>query len=718
MASNTIKIIITVVITLTCIGCQRSANDPERFRGSAKNHNIIIITLDTTRADRLGCYGYPQAHTPNIDAIAAVGIRFDRAYTHVPITLPSHTCLMTGTRPPENGVRLNGKRALGSDLPTLAELHHQNGYSTAAFLAAAVLDHRYGLERGFDLYDDDMSTDPRKIQGQRTAGNVCDRALAWLNTRVGDGPPFMCWIHFFDPHIPYSAPERFTKLCPDHYDAEVAYMDEQLGRILNWLDEKQLREKTLLVVVGDHGESLGEHNFPWHSLLLYRSIVRIPLIISLPGALPENKPVNDIVQISDIMPTMLELIGQPTPEQISGRSLCITLCGTTLKNIRVYGETNYPLDSFGWSPLRYLIDDNWKYIRAPIPELYDLANDPGEVNNLATTNPQRITDLETALREVEAGMVTHATDDVQLAAAELATLQGLGYVGDTGEVEPDQTIPLKNPLDMVDVYIGYRDAEQYLNARRAVEAIEILDPLTLRSPESYVIIALLAKAYAGAGMLECAQGLLHETLALSPDSTGPLLLLARIYDARGASARAIKVCSRVLEISPNDEEAKNLLPALHEALSRQNLRLRELQKQVRDEPELIDSVLLLTKAYLGCEQYAEAIETLRSGLVHHPDDPRLTSALAWQLATTPIEQLRDGPAAWQLAHSACSDSPTAESLDILAAALAETGRFEEAADTARRAIKIAQKDGRRAFAAVINRRLRLFENRTPYRSPS
>ncbi len=716
------RLAVTILLALTCAGCQRGSGpepqDSGGLRGAAAGCNVMLITLDTTRADRLGCYGYERAATPVVDAIARRGVRFDRAYAHVPITAPSHACLLTGTRPPENGVRVNGKQSLAPALTTLADIHERHGYKTAAFVASVVLDARYGLDRGFDLYDDQIGTYPDQPEGERPAEEVCDRALRWLKSNASGQAAFMCWVHFFDPHTPYTAPQEFVTKMGDPYDAEVAYMDVQIGRLIDWLESRSLSAKTLLVVVGDHGESLGEHGFPWHSLLLYHSIVRVPLIFALPGVLPEGAQVRDVTRMADVMPTILDLLGWPVPAEVSGESLAPALAGGTLPARRVYGETDYPFDSFGWSPLRSLIEGDWKYIRAPVPELYDLSADLGELKNLATAQPERVEWMEAALIEIEAKIVRREAAAVDLNAAELETLRGLGYLGIGGEADADED-SLRNPIDMVDVYVGYRRAEEHLHRREAPEAIEILEPLVECSPESFVIVELLARAYAGAGILECAQGLLHEALAIRPEAPGPLIMLARVYDARGAAAQAIEACSKVLEYEPDHQEARNLLPALQRALERQERRLGELHQRFRAGPESVDTCLSLARALLGAGQTGEALDVLRAGLARNPDDARLASELAWQLATTPADELRNGAEAVRLARTLCREAgeSRADLLDTLGAALAEAGQFEQAADAARRASNLAEEAGQQVLSIVIGRRLRLYQAKRPYRSP-
>ena len=355
-------------LSLTVGGCQRaddvSDERPGSVPGRAVGCNVLLITMDTTRADRLGCYGWKRAWTPALDALARRGVRFEKAFAQVPITLPSHTVLLTGTYPPENGVRDNGRDALGSELPTLAEIFRQHGYRTGAFVAAAVLDSRYGLSRGFEVYNDTMAqikTSPRR--SQIPADLVCDRALAWL--QQVEAEPFLCWVHFFDPHTPHQPPREYRVKTGDDYDGEIAFMDANVGRIVAWLTSKRLLSRTLIVAVADHGESLGEHGYKWHSLLVYDSIMRVPLLFSLPGRLPENTTCRGTARIVDIMPTVLELMGWPVSPEVTGASLVAALDGQTGPTRISYGETDYPYNSFGWSKLRCLVDGRWKYIRGP-----------------------------------------------------------------------------------------------------------------------------------------------------------------------------------------------------------------------------------------------------------------------------------------------------------------------------------------------------------------
>jgi len=719
---------VTLTILATCAGCGRDSTTvktpPKTLRGLTAGCNLVLISMDTTRADRLGCYGWSKAVTPALDEIARRGVRFDHAFAQVPMTLPSHVNLLTGTYPPENGVRLNGKQKLGPELPTLPEMFERNGYRTAAFLGAAVLSARYGLNRGFAVYDDEITTAEDRRRVERPAAEVCERALSWLSANADRS--FMCLVHFFDPHDPYTAPEEFVKKTADPYDAEIAYMDAHIAKIVAWLDEHALRDKTLLVVVGDHGESLGDHGYLYHSLLVYDSIIRAPLLFSLPGRLPEGASVSHATRMVDILPTVLELMGWNVPPEVSGESFAVTLGGGPLPPRLVYAETDYPFDGFGWSKLRCLIDGQWKYIRAPELELYDLSTDSQELRNLAIVHPERVKEMESDLAAFEAQMVPRAAGELMLSARERRALERLGYVVGQGQsdVEP---MNLKNPRDMV--HVAHRveklvsaawSADTLLAERKpelALQAIEMIEPLAEENPDSFVLVKLLGEAYAGAAMLEDAQRTLTQALELHPRSPQTYELLARVLQNRGALAQAVAVCQRAIAIDPEYGKAAVLLAELNTALKAQQARIAALRDQRKSMPSSAELSATLGNLLIRSGNLREGMQVLREGLAHNPDDAALTNALAWYLATAPDDELRDGTEAVRLAGIACrgefASNPSA--LDTLAAALAEVGEFDQAVETARRAATLARTAGDELLAALIARRLKSYEAGRPIR---
>ncbi|HSB60815.1 MAG TPA: sulfatase, partial [Vicinamibacteria bacterium] len=363
--------------------------------------NLLLVSIDTLRADRLGSYGYAPAQTPRLDALARSGLRFARAATVVPLTLPAHSSLLTGTFPAWHGVRDNGGFYLGEDQTTLAEVLRGKGYRTGGFVGAFVLDRRWGIAQGFERFFDEFDLEsfgeaPGMDAIQRPGAQVVDRALEWLG--ADRDRPFFAWVHLYDPHTPYEAAEPFRSRFPGTpsgaYDAEIAAADAQVGRLLDALDLDRRLPDTLVVVVGDHGEMLGEHGEPTHGFFVYEAAVRIPLILAGPGV--PAREVEDQVRIVDVMPTVLELLRAPPPEAVQGVSLLPLARGERL-GLVASSESWYPRYHYGWSELHAVQDGRFKYIRAPRPELYDLASDPGEARDLSRDDPARLAALERAL---------------------------------------------------------------------------------------------------------------------------------------------------------------------------------------------------------------------------------------------------------------------------------------------------------------------------------
>src|SRR5262249_10006680 len=391
--------------------------------------NVLLITLDTTRADRLGCYGYSAALTPALDRLAAEGVLFEQACTPAPLTLPAHASLMTGLYPREHGLITNGRGRLDENVSTLAESFRHGGYDTAAFVGSFVLHSKFGLDRGFMAYDDDMThTDPTEhgMHRQRDGRRVVDSALAWLEQRRKK--PFFGWVHLYDPHVPYQAhaDEFGDRFQQRPYDGEIAYVDRLVQRLVDHLRQNRLWERTLIVVVGDHGESLGEHDEQEHGLTLYNSVLQVPWIWAGRGVTAAGRRVPQPVSLVDLRPTLLDAAGLRDPAPTSGRSLRAALTGGEIAAGECYSATDEPLLAQGWSPLRSLTTSRWKYIRTPEVELYDLASDPQETRNLAADQAEQVQDLDDRLVSREQALVTRQAAAVALSPKERQALESLG----------------------------------------------------------------------------------------------------------------------------------------------------------------------------------------------------------------------------------------------------------------------------------------------------
>jgi arylsulfatase A-like enzyme len=403
--------------------------------------NLLVVTLDTTRADVIGTYG-GRAITPTIDQLAATGVVFDQASTVAPLTLPAHSSLFTALFPPRHQVHENGE-PLGSKVVTLAERLSAAGFATGAFVGSFVLDRRWGLNRGFAVYRDvETHQAPVEESSRRSGDRVVDDALGWLQG-VRDRR-FFAWLHFYDAHAPAAPPSEFASPNgQDSYAGAVGFIDFQLSRVMNFLGERGLLDRTVVVIVGDHGESLGEHGEVSHGLFVYQSVIHVPLIIHAPLAFVRAGRIVDPVRIVDVMPTVLDLLGQPPQPAVEGRTLLPLMNGSakTLA-LEAYSESRYGFDRFGWSALVALRRGDFKLIVAPRPELYDLASDPLELNNLYGQRAALVTALTERLQEI----------DRPADAAARARLSALGYVSAPAVRAPDAGEPLADPKDKIELY--------------------------------------------------------------------------------------------------------------------------------------------------------------------------------------------------------------------------------------------------------------------------
>lgn len=414
---------------------------------------VILISIDTLRSDHLPAYGYGAVATPNIDALRADSILFERAYSHVPLTLPSHATILTGMLPGDHGVRDNVGYRLADNIPTLQELLKKNGYATGAAVSAFVLRHETKIARGFDFYDDNVEP----LNGERVIGRVqreghetLAAAQPWLEKN--SGRPFFFFFHLYDPHTPYTPPEPYMSRYSNHYDGEIAYADAVVGDLIATLKKRGVYEKALVILLSDHGEGLNEHGEEEHGLFLYREALQVPLMVKLPHSRRAGASVRAPVQLLDVFPTILERTATAAPKggHRSGQSLLGFLKDTTVRP--VYSETYYPRFHFGWSDLHSLIDGKDHYIRGPKPELYDLASDPGEKANILDANRRTYVKLREAIEP----FIQTAKAPTNIDPEEAAKLAALGYVGSTAATEEGK--PLPDPKDMLGTFRDIRVA--------------------------------------------------------------------------------------------------------------------------------------------------------------------------------------------------------------------------------------------------------------------
>jgi arylsulfatase A-like enzyme len=445
----------------------------------SRSLNVVIITLDTTRADRLPVYGFMDTSMPALEQLARAGVVFDQATSVSPLTLPAHTSLFTGLLPPGHGVRDNADEALAARHTTLAEVLHDRGFRTGAFVGSIVVGPERGLAQGFDRYSgvgsarpdrspaEDPGQSPAGSRGrQRRADAVVTDAIRWLDDVAGSR--FFLWAHLYDPHGPYDPPEPYRSTYSDPYIAEIAFADSQIGRLLDALEARRLMGRTIVIVAGDHGESLGDHGEQTHGVFIYESVLRVPLIIRSPAVSPGR--IGGVVRLTDVMPTVLELLGIPAP-RMDGVSLVDLLTGRlpTL-DLEAYSESEYPR-RLGWSPLRALRDGRFKLIDAPRPELYDLERDPFEERNVYA---ERQTMAAAMIQRLQVLARPHSPTGSQssekpavLPSQLTADLAALGYVGSRPPRAHATSESLPDPKDCIGLYSAHQDRDGSIASRTA-----------------------------------------------------------------------------------------------------------------------------------------------------------------------------------------------------------------------------------------------------------
>ncbi|MDB5338813.1 MAG: tetratricopeptide repeat protein [Planctomycetaceae bacterium] len=518
------------------------------------SYNVLLITLDTTRADHIGCYGHREALTPTLDALAKNGVLFEQAYVTVPLTLPSHASLLTGLYPPENGMHLNGRGQLSTQIPTLASTLQKQGYETAAFIGAVVLNSKAGLDQGFQLYDDDMAGGVHhghESHLMRHAGLVVDSALRWLRGRQAQ--PFFAWVHLYDPHAPFEGhaevfQDRFQN---EPYDGDIAFADLHVGRLIQHLKDRGELARTLVIVVGDHGEGFGEHAELEHGFMLYNSTLQVPLIMSNPGLCRTGYRVPTPVSLVDIFPTVLDCLQVPVPRRVSGVNLNRALKGETIEPRVCFSETESCFAAYGWAPLASVTTDAWKYVKTAREELYELQRDPGELKNLAGSQPDQLQKMRQLFQTTRDQMADSAERDVHYTPAELQKLRSLGYLSGKGAPPADPGKPLPDVKDMIGFYNTEIQARKLLQDGKTDEALADLRRVTRDAPEFTPAWLTLGAALQSLNRHTEAIEVYRAALKAKPEAADPHFDLAKLYANRGDRAQAIEEYMAALKSDPN-----------------------------------------------------------------------------------------------------------------------------------------------------------------------
>lgn len=590
----------------------------------AQRPSVLLVTLDTTRADHLGAYGAAFARTPHFDALARSGIRFERALAPTPLTLPSHASILTGLVPRRHGVRDNSGFSLAAEATTLTERLREAGYATAAFVSSAVLDRTGGLDRGFALYDDGVRVGDRSAFGhvERAAAQTTDAVLERLPSLAA---PFFLWVHYFDPHLPYVPPEPWRGRFKDRpYDGEIAYVDSEVGRLLEAVRRRDAN--FVVAVAGDHGESLGDHGEAAHGVFLYEATQRVPMVLAGPG-IPGGRVLSSPAGLVDLAPTILDLLGLPALGEIDGRSLATAVRGGSLSTADYEMETFYPRFAFGWAPLRALVRGAWKWIDAPRPEFYDVAADPGEQTDLLRARPDDARRLARALAErVGADDPAPPPSDAETEERR-ARLAALGYVAGGG-ASRSSVDPKDGIVWLADLEAGRRA----LQTGKPRDGIPPLERLVSRNPENLQAWIALGMCRLASGDARRAEADLREAVALAPDRALPWVRLGDALAARARSDEAARreargAYEKALALHPREADAYlGLLLVL--ALAQDGAAIDDLAARARREgwsDPVFDTEIGLLALARGRE--AEAAAALRRAVAADPGAARALEGL-------------------------------------------------------------------------------------------
>jgi arylsulfatase A-like enzyme len=667
--------------------------------------NLLLITLDTTRADALGTYGQPHPTSPSIDRLANGGVVFEQVLTSNPETLAAHSTLFTGKQPYVHGVRSNAGYVLSQRHVTLAEALRRAGYRTGAEVAAPVLRDETQVTQGFEHYRGAESPGVElkvvrftkgktleKTQEMRVGADITARGIDFL--RENRDEKFFLWLHYFDPHNPYSPPAIYNQRFPgDPYHGEVALADFQIGRVVDELDRLGVRGRTLIVVTADHGEGLGEHGEPSHSFFVYETVMRVPLIFSGLG-LPASVRIPSLVRTADIAPTVLELMGLPPLDEIQGVSLAPLIRGeTTDLDLTGYGEATRFTSMFGMPVLRTVRKGRWKYIHKVNPELFDVEADPRELNDLSSAHPDVLARMRAQLEALLAAAPAQP-DDAQatLDAQTAAQLMALGYVAKSpafsiGDEVASLELHGSDPVTRLEDIQNISWVSGLLRREEYAMALESVAGLRERNPDSTYVMGLEAEARAGLEQHDAAIELYARVVALEPQNRQAAYRLAGVLRAAGRGSEAVDLMHRLLAEEPCDERVR----------IDQNELLKELGR------------------------HAELVGVLEEGSRHCPEMLANLNNYAWALATLPEDDLRDGERAVEVIRQAIAQStePNPAYLDTLAAALAETGDFDGAIENGERVLLDARgAELPEEIMAELEGHLSSFRAGRPIRDPS
>ena len=647
--------------------------------GLLHGYNLLLVTIDTLRADVLGVYGNPDGLTSNLDQLAAEGIRFTSAFAHATMTLPSHCSILTGEYPVRHGVRDNGLFRLEASRVTLAEILKRAGFRTGAFVGAFVLDTRFGLAQGFDVYDDYYGeetgfTDFNFVE--RRAEKVLSPATAWIEQ--DEGRPWFAWVHLFDPHVPYQPPDPYRERYRDHpYAGEVAYTDQALGSFLEKLRSMGRLENTLLVVTSDHGESLGEHGEKTHGAFAYNSTLQVPLIL---WAKPHLKPqvFSETVSHVDLVPTILELLGFPVPDTVNGNTLLTRLRGQGTAGSRpIYFETLHPYLTQNLAPLTGIIDGEYKFIELPLPELYHIHRDPQEKNNLFAGEEARAGQLRNRLEELVATMGATAGRDIRPLSLDeeiRKRLQALGYIVSASTPSRKDFTAADDPKNAIRLIEDQRAAMSFYASGESEEAISLLQNVIKEREDFTAAHINLASILFGIGRLPEAINVLEKAAGNNPESAWVLGSLGIYYCEAGELTRAVRTLNRAIEKTPHNVDTLNSLGVAYAQMGKRDDALSLFERVLELDPSSAGTHNNIGAIYLRGEDFPKAIDQFRRAIELAPGFWAAYEGLGAAHAAT--GQLSEAVEAWKQLLEL--NPMIYDALYNLGVSLVELGRDQEA----------------------------------------
>jgi choline-sulfatase len=595
--------------------------------------NIVLITLDTTRADRMGFLGSQRGLTPNLDALAHQGVVFTRAYSQAPLTTASHATILTGTYPQFHGVNDAGV-PLAKDLPYLPGILRQHGYATAAFLGSVILDPQGGgpgFDRGFDTYDARFHSrhqgEDRYHSLERRGDEVVGRAMAWLKKH--SAKPFFLWVHLYDPHAPYDPPEPFkSRYASDRYDGEIAYVDAAIGKLLDHLRGRGLYDGALIAVMADHGEALGEHGERGHGVFLYDSTIHVPLLIKVPARAAEKR-IDARVGLVDVLPTILQAVGVPVPKAVQGESL-LPLMGTTATAVTskggassarpAYAETDYPRKAYGWSSLRALRTGKYLFIEAPRKELYDEAADVDAEHNLSSTSSAVTETLAARLDNFRRQTSnSKAAPKTSVDPQQVEKLRALGYVASSDSNVSGKEQAGADPKDKIEIANEMAEASLALEDARVQEAISILQKVVARDQTISAAYATLGTAWTSVGNYQQAIPALRKAVELRPNSVAAHYQLGMALFEIGDLQAAAPEFEAAVAGSPRSAEMHYSLASIYVRINRMADAKRELEKSLQLKANDYEANLMLGRVLIVQKNPVAALPYLQRAAKLRPN---------------------------------------------------------------------------------------------------